>query len=775
LNPEEIHRNLTGRLEKSLARLRNLYVANGLAQIAVRLFILLVVLFLLDYSMALPRTVRAVLLAISTGYLLFTVWRLLFYPLRRSVTVADLALAVERRFPDYDGRLISAIQSARLNDADLRNQSRPLIEASLLETHRTLAEREWGGLFNTSRIRRAGWAGAGLIILIVAFSAWQPALAGVGLARMVGGGLEWPRKTTLLVAIESDAAQCIVDDGSDERGEQSVIVAEGASLPVRISVEGRDPGEVEIVQVREGDRRTGGGTFATAAVRRAKGQYRTRIRDIKSSMTFRARGGDDSGRGREVTVSVVALSEVSGTRIVYHFPEYLGLEQKVEQSAEIEAPEGTRVEIEMTLTCPSDRAELIQIADGVEKSSPLRPAGDDPLILRHTMVVAKSGFYRVDLWNDLDFKTLDAPVHSIICHRDEAPRIKVLSPRRKEIDVVPDGVVPFLAVAEDDYGLSRVGIQYKVAGSGKEEIIDFAGGDLDPSAGESQHVSRHVMDLQMRQFSFDEGRRRLVERDSIIYSLFAVDKQPDEQRGRTVTGTCVIDIVSESEKIRLLTERQIRLRRDIRRLLTQQEERRARVAETLSDASGDGGDDAVKEQTLLFLEMGQNQLSTGFGSATREFASLFNEYLFNRIDNSTGAAALLGRVLAIREAAPPAEYFDPSLYLPLGEELAGGAFGEMDVMERLFGMLDVSLKLSEELSPRAAGHLAAAVVAADKESKLAKLTQAHEDQKRIVDLLRHLLDRIAEWEDFQELLQMMRDIVDDQENLNKRTREWIRK
>lgn len=775
MNPEEIHRNLTARLETSLKKLRNLYLTNGLFQIVLRLFILLVVLFLLDYSMALPRTVRAVLLVISLAYLLFSVWRLLLYPLRRAISVSDVALAVENRFPEYDGRLISAIQTAPLADAELHNQSRLLFEASLAQTHQALSSSRWDRLFNTSRIRRAGWAGMGLVLLIVAFSAWQPALAGVGLARMMGGTAEWPRKTTLLVNIERDAAQCIIDGEADPSGVQTVIVAEGASLPVRITVEGRDPGEVEIVQDREGDRRLGGGSFTTTAARRAKGHYQTRIRDIKSSMTFRARGGDDSGRGREVTVSVVALPEVSGTQVVYHYPEYLDLGEQTAQSTEIEAPEGTRVDLELTLTCPPHRAELVLITESVEKRFPLEPAADNPLVVRHGMAIERSGFYRIDLWNELEFQTLDSPVHSIICQRDEPPRIRLLSPRRKEIDVVPDGVVPFLSVAEDDYGLSRVGIEYKVAGSGKQEIIDFADGDLDAGLGERQRISRHVIDLQMRQFAFDEGRRHLVERDSIIYSLFAIDKQPDEERGRTATGTCVIDIVSESEKIRLLTERQIRLRRDIKRLLTQQEERRARVAETLSDAESDGGDDALKEQTLLFLEMGQNQLSAGFGTATREFASLFNEYLFNRIDNSTGAAALLARVLALREAAPPAEFFNPSLYAPIGEELERGAFGEMDVMERLFGMLDVSLTVSGELSPRAAGHLAAAVVAAEKETKTARLTEALEDQQRIVDLLRHLLERIAEWEDFQELLQMMRDIVDDQENLNKRTREWIRR
>jgi len=776
---DAIRRDLSTRLGTSLGTLRSLYVLNGAAHLALRLLLMAVILFLIDYSLALPQEVRIVLGVLALGYAAFSVYRLFVFPLTRTISEEDMALAVEERFPLLDGRLISAVQLATAGGRGLVNVSPSLARAALKQAHGTVSAESWDGLFETFRIKRAALAAAALLVLAAGFGAWQPGLAGVGFSRMLGGAIEWPRKTTLLLFIEAEGAQFKLLGAADPRGAQSVVVAEGASLPVRIGVEGRDPGDVEIVQQREdAGGLSGGGTYVSTAVRRGKGEFTARVRDIRAPMTIRARGGDDDGRGRDVSVTVVPVPAVASTRAVYVYPEYLGMESAVRESAEIEAPEGTRVDLEFFLTSPAKRAMMRIDAHGAGAEAAgeieLAPEGGAAPVLRHSLFVTGTGTYRIELWNERNFENLDVPVHSIICQSDAAPRIKQLYPRRKEFDVAAGAVIPFLVVAEDDYGVSRMGIRYKVAGSGAEEALDFSGLDINVPFGGTRIVSRHVMDLSARRFPFEEGSRRLAARDSVIYSLFADDTQPAGRDGRAMTGTFVVDVVSQGEKIRLLTERQIRLRREIKALLAVQEEKREKVAATISDVES-GGDEALREQALLSHEMGQNQITSRFRSATREFADLFEEYLFNRIDGSTGAAALLERVLQIRKTAAVAEVFEPVLYRPLAGELAAGAFGEMDVMSRLLRMMALSLLVSHDLSPAAAESLAAAVIAVEKDEKVARLREALDGQTRIIETLNVLLERIAEWEDFQDLLQMMRDLVDDQDRLNSRTREWIRK
>lgn|GEM_PF-3052924 len=771
-----IEQRLRLKLDRLVQRLKSLYLLNGLARLACRLLAILLLLFLLDYFLDLPLPVRTILGLVGLAVLFFSLYRLILYPMRRKVSALDMALAVESRYPLLDGQLVSAVQLVSLADTELRNLSPRLIQASLEETHRTVVQRTFDDLFEKLSTRRAGILAIALLTVIVAYSAWQPVLAGVGLSRMFGAATAWPRKTTLLVYVEQEGAQFKLLGDADPHTEQRVVVAEGASLPLRIAVEGNDPGTVEVLQTPEERSRSGGrDTVISSAVRRGNGEYTARIRDIRTPLTLRTRGGDDDGRGREITVSLVPLATVCATEALFHYPEYLGMPDETRASAEIEAPVGTRVDLTLSLTHAVQRCVMRVATEEGETNTDLEAASDDLLTRTYTLVASSSGTYRVELWNEMGFRSLDIPVHPIICKRDEAPRVKLLHPRRKELSVVPGAMLSYLAVAEDDYGVSRMGIQYKMTGAAAEESFDFGDEQVGGDFGADRLVARYAIDTTARQFGVEGGRRLLTVRDSLLYSIFACDAQPDREKGSARTGTYLIDVVSPSEKIRLLTERQIRLRREVKSLLALQQERKGKVEALLGDAEAAEGDTTLGEQALLSLEMGQNQLTSRYRSSTRELAAIFEEYLFNRIDKSAGATAFLERVLQTRDDASLEQYFEPTLYRPLIEEFHSGAFGQMDIIARLLTLFDIALIISDDLSPRASGALAAAAVSTTQDGRLEKLREGLAVQEEILATLMRFLEKIAEWEDFQELLQMMHDLVEDQDRINTRTREWIRK
>lgn len=779
LETEGIGQELERRLQAALGRLRNLYAINGFAQLLLRLPILIVLLFALDFSLILPATVRIVLVVLALCYFLYSAWRYLVYPLTRRISVEDMALKMENRNPDLDGRLITAIQLSALSSDQLMNRSPDLMRATLDEARRTAAAAPWDRLFNTRRTKRTGFGAALVAAVLLVFCIWQPGLASVGLSRMIGGSSEWPRKTTLLVILETDAAsgegafsrsagaQFMIKGERDPRGIQQVVVAEGGTLPLRIEVEGRDPGEVEVIHDPEE-----GGAYTSQAVRRGKNDYRFRVRDIRGPMTIRVRGGDDTGSGREVEVSVSPLPDVRSTRVHYRYPDYLGLEEEKRDSAEIEAPGGTSVEIDFTLTRPAGKASIRVITGADQTVSDLAPRGDNPLVLTHAMTVSSSGKYRVELSNDEGFRTLDLPMHVIICKSDQKPRIKLFYPLRKQRDVTPEAVIPFVAVAEDDYGVARMGFHSKLAGSKEEEAFDFDEEEADSPIGSKRLVVRHFLDLTNKDFVVAGGQRGLVARDSLIYSLFAEDTRPERDDGHVETGSRVIEVVTPGEKIRLLTERQIRLREKIKTLTAQQEEKRAAVQAVLSDVK-EGAE--VRERALISLQVGQNQLTSEYVKSSREFAAIFDEYLFNRIDGTSGAETLLRKALAVWKSAPPAESFNPALYRSLVESASKGDCGEMEVMPRLLAMMELAFSVSGDLSPLASESLAGTVIAVRQEERERQLRDAAAVQSQILETLGLLLERMAEWEDFQELLQMWRDLVDDQDRLNSRTREKFRR
>ncbi|MHC4944775.1 MAG: hypothetical protein ACYTG7_17305, partial [Planctomycetota bacterium] len=311
---------------------------------------------------------------------------------------------------------------------------------------------------------------------------------------------------------------------------------------------------------------------------------------------------------------------------------------------------------------------------------------------------------------------------------------------------------------------------YKAAGEDAWEIHEFAAEEIDAPYGSKRIGAGYVLDFDLIDLAMDGERRSLDRGDVMLYSIEAEDYRPDREKGRTDTGQYVINIVSENEKIRILTELQIRLKEDIRNLRELQADR---LDKTLS-AKDAAQEEGLREQELISLEVGQSRLTSRYQSTAKEIAYIFDGYLFNRIDRTAAASAFLERAVALHLAAEPRETFDPGLYLALLQVYGSGELGEMDLMERLSVMLGMSLTLSEALSPEAARALASAVVAAGTSELPGLLETSAEKQQRIVTTLDQLLVKMDEWEDYQELLQLFRDVIDSQNNLNILMREELR-
>ena len=122
-----------------------------------------------------------------------------------------------------------------------------------------------------------------------------------------------------------------------------------------------------------------------------------------------------------------------------------------------------------------------------------------------------------------------------------------------------------------------------------------------------------------------------------------------------------------------------------------------------------------------------------------------------------------------------ADGFDMGLYTPLVELFESGRLGQMDLMERLCIMLSLSVMVSEELSPGASKPLARGMVAPDPSDVPDLIRESAEKQRELLRTLDFLLDKMEEWEDYQELLQLFHDLIDSQHNINILTREELRK
>ena len=474
---------LIAQVEAQRAKLRRLFFTHGVLTLLVRALLAGALLYGTDYFVDPPRAVR---LTLSLGAFVILGWstyRHLIYPLRRRLDLEDMALAVERRFPGLDGSLISGLQFHRRasndrGDADTRNVSPALLEAALDEAGGRAAEISWKTLFDTKGLRRLFFVTVVLYLLAAAYVAVHPTLTGIWVVRSIGGDLDWPRRTTLLIHLEGRGENFKVLEGGDPSGTQQVIMARGTSLPIKIEVEGSDPGEVDVIQDSESL-----GRLISRAVRRGDGAYRYRFRNVREPLSFRARGGDDDGQGREVEVQVVVPPEVTSVFCEYRYPDYLGRENERRDTAQIEGPEGTHVTANFTLSDPVTAAALALRLGGTETLTDLVFDSESPRTLRHEFFLEKSGAYRLRLTGSEGFANMDAPLHAILVRKDQAPRVRLFSPSRSDLDICARGVVVLRAVAEDDYGVARAGVRQKPAGREKADELPFTEDEADAPFG----------------------------------------------------------------------------------------------------------------------------------------------------------------------------------------------------------------------------------------------------------------------------------------------------
>src|SRR5512136_2373373 len=108
---------LEARLGRLRGAIRALFALDGLSRLVLVVAAFAVATFAIDWTFILPPYVR--LVALAAGLLLFgwILLRRILRPLAVRVTDDDLAVFVERHYPGFNDRLISAIQLAREPEA----------------------------------------------------------------------------------------------------------------------------------------------------------------------------------------------------------------------------------------------------------------------------------------------------------------------------------------------------------------------------------------------------------------------------------------------------------------------------------------------------------------------------------------------------------------------------------------------------------------------------------------------------------------------------------
>ncbi len=759
-------RTLRAELERLGGRIRSLAVLYGVVEVVGLAAASLAVLFLLDRWLSLPAGVRLLFLAILVVGLGALAYRKILRPLRRRLTAEDAAVAVERRFEEFDGRLLSTLELEGDALASDRNVSVDLVERLREETARIVDGVSFRGIFELRHLRRIALGAAVMLAIDVGYGALRPDLAGIFLARLVGGDVRWPQRIFLQVEFPGAAENFTVARDADGRP-TGVRIARGASLPVTVRARGEAPRFVELRTEAESGR---SGSLQLTPT--AGGEWVGRFRNVREGFVFHAHDGDPNDDGREIPVEVFTPPGVASITSELTFPAYTGLARRREDRGDVEAPVGTSVRLEIA-TSGAVAAGRIEFDDDAPPVA-LTPVEASAGVWSGGFEVVESLSYTVHLEAENGFRNLDPVTYAVIAVKDRAPTVRVLEPARAHVEVTAEGIVPFRVVVDDDYGIGAVDLAMNAFGVEATRATDLRD-DVGPEASERRRIVYSHLDLPATTFEHEDGARVPQVGDSYTYALRVTDNRASaDGPNETAVEDRRVDVVSQNEKMRLLTERQIRMKDEVQQLRELQAEKVERLAQILTDYEATEGDVSPEADELAAAEIGQAQITNRATRLCRDFTDVYEDYLLNRIDRTAAAERLIPLLLERKRGSSQIDGFDFGVYRPIVEAYRSGTYGKLDVLGRLLEMVSCILDVAELHSPQAGVAVGDARLEVDPTERPEGIRRAIEHQKAVLLQLDALLERMDEWEDFQEILTLFRDLLEDQRDLNSRTRESMR-
>ena len=259
-------------------------------------------------------------------------------------------------------------------------------------------------------------------------------------------------------------------------------------------------------------------------------EYLYYLPGVANDISYYVTGG--GARSRQYRIQVFDLPRVETIDVDYIYPDHTGLENKTEENAgDIIAPEGTQVRLQIAFNRPIQRS-VLKFEDGT--TIDLIPAGN---VATGAFTVAADGSYVVDAFDD-EGRNIENPMEYMIRSiADTPPEIFVTMPGR-DLKVMALEEVSIAVTAKDDFGVSKLALNYNVAGDFEQEfdLLKAAGQDL-PASVDGKTVI-YLEDL------------KVVPGDFIAYFFTAADNNGIGGPSEVISDIYFLEVVNTDEEFR---------------------------------------------------------------------------------------------------------------------------------------------------------------------------------------------------------------------------------
>jgi hypothetical protein len=358
----------------------------------------------------------------------------------------DLALRVGKSHPEVKDRFANALQVYHETAQDQQNGeiTRALAGAALDEAYQAVEPIIFSHIIDRRTPKRRLLSAALAIIFAVAVWGLAPNFMAEGAAILFA-----PHRLPPELALRFEVSP----------GDVEMIKGQNLRIVANVNRLTADDATVEWRQI---DGRAVEQAGMSRALSAATTQFVHSLENIRASLVYRVRLGNDNSRW--YNVSVIEPPMVRSLRVTVNFPNYtrrqtLELDENV---GDILALPGSTVSVRMRPNKPVEQASLAFSHGDV---MPLSADGD---AYRGEFTVRRQGTYQFALKDQKGLMNADAIQYRIELETDQSPAVQITFPGR-DMDLDESMRMPLVIEGEDDYGFSKLQIVYEILEAGAPE------------------------------------------------------------------------------------------------------------------------------------------------------------------------------------------------------------------------------------------------------------------------------------------------------------------
>lgn len=756
-------------LDELRRRIRWYVVLEGISMLVVWLVLAFWVGMALDYLPVLvganemPRQARAVILTVA---LVGALWVIFWYVLRRVFSTfrnTSLALLVERQFPNFRDSLVTTVE---LGDRDETPVERMDREAIALAT----ATSDTGELSDEMRARTVQQATTAVrdvklsrvfsyrplisklamailaVSSLLTFGVLGPESLAIGTQRLLlMSDAPWPRRSQIeLVGFGEDGVRKI---------------ARGTDLVVRVRADANreyPPPELcsILYETNDGDR--GRVNMSRDGGVRDGYQYYVfngkPFKNVLDDIQFDVIGGDY--RLRDQRLQVVLSPVVTAVQLYAELPEYTGLLPREETWAPgTQLPIGSRVTARIQTSKPLVSAMIRDVDSAEELAFDFATEPSTELVYEIDSLDGRVAV-SVSMIDTDGIESLEPFLLSIGAVEDVIPTVD-MQLRGIGNAITPVARLPVEGTIKDDYQLQRAWFSVRLGDSDRQFEL--------PNAGE---LKEGALDLREEAAAERENPFQLNPQDRVVFSVKASDRY--NLGGDTHVGSndpVTLTVVRPDELLAILDGRELGLRRRFEQIRTEMMQSRdslIRLRSSYRDEANetDGTDPESGNSDSGNSDSGNSDLGIDPDAALRNL---------NELRDRWASWAQQKSEQTISEVDGVALSFED-----IREELINNRVDSTERKSRLENQIIAPLRqIADVMLPEfrsALGELRGAMAQGDAgaEQFAVNVNDLADD---IVVAMDEVLDKMLALEDYAEIVNLVRQIIEQQEGILKATKE----